>query len=124
MLVVSLGLEPRYRVSRTRELPIIRQDSRNFLAHLAGFEPATLSLTGSRSAVELQMNVGGPGETRTLIPSLKRRVLYAIELLTQNGGGWSNRTASRFLKRVTVFETVRHHCLLSSMLAEGQGFEP
>lgn len=80
-----------------------------FMAHLAGLEPTTISLTGSRSAFELQMNkltdgsvstntfrrteyrliflpdllgvdannstlFGGPPETRTLNPLLKREV--------------------------------------------------
>ena len=68
-MVASLGFEPRYHVSKTWVLPVERQgisadislhtsagtdfNRQRALAHLAGFEPTTISLTGSRSTVEL-----------------------------------------------------------------------
>ena len=59
VLVALEGFEPSQCGSKPHVLPIRRQGNRN-LAHLTGLEPATLSLTGSRSAIDDNPNIYGP----------------------------------------------------------------
>lgn len=57
-------------------VPDVLLRRKRVLADEAGFEPATHSLTGRRSAAELLAKTGTPSRDRTEDQAFKGRVLY------------------------------------------------